>query len=33
MADDPFSAIDHVQLAMPAGGERLARVLFVNCWG
>lgn len=30
MTDVPFTAIDHVQLAMPAGGEDMARHFYVD---
>ncbi len=33
MADHPFSAIDHVQLAMPAGGEDVARRFYGDLLG
>lgn len=33
MADFPFTAIDHVQLAMPAGGEARARDFYVGLLG
>ena len=33
MAEFPFTAIDHVQLAMPAGGEARARDFYVGLLG
>jgi hypothetical protein len=33
MSNPPFLAIDHVQLAMPAGGEDTARRFFVDLCG
>jgi catechol 2,3-dioxygenase-like lactoylglutathione lyase family enzyme len=33
MSNPPFLAIDHVQLAMPAGGEDTARHFFVDLLG
>jgi catechol 2,3-dioxygenase-like lactoylglutathione lyase family enzyme len=33
MANDPFSAIDHVQLAMPVGGEEQARAFYRGLLG
>jgi catechol 2,3-dioxygenase-like lactoylglutathione lyase family enzyme len=33
MAENPFTAIDHVQLAMPAGGEDLARKFYSDLVG
>jgi len=33
MSNSPFLAIDHVQLAMPAGGEDTARRFFVDLCG
>jgi catechol 2,3-dioxygenase-like lactoylglutathione lyase family enzyme len=33
MSTYPFSAIDHVQLAMPSGGEERARAFFVTLLG
>ncbi len=33
MANGPFSAIDHVQLAMPVGGESLARGFYHGLLG
>ena len=33
MRNSPFTAIDHVQLAMPAGEEDRARAFFVNLLG
>ena len=33
MGTYPFSAIDHVQLAMPLGGEDCARVFYENLLG
>src|SRR6266700_4884200 len=33
MSQPPFSAIDHVQLAMPASGEDTARRFFVDLLG
>jgi catechol 2,3-dioxygenase-like lactoylglutathione lyase family enzyme len=33
MTDLPFTAIDHVQLAMPRGGEETARKFFIDLLG
>src|SRR5215472_16025605 len=33
MGMHPFSAIDHVQIAMPAGGERQARAFYADLFG
>jgi catechol 2,3-dioxygenase-like lactoylglutathione lyase family enzyme len=33
MNDSPFTAIDHVQLAMPEGGEDRARAFYVSLLG
>ncbi len=33
MSDHPFTAIDHVQLAMPAGEEETARQFYSNLLG
>jgi catechol 2,3-dioxygenase-like lactoylglutathione lyase family enzyme len=33
MTDAPFTAIDHVQLAMPAGGEETARRFYADVLG
>ena len=33
MADSPFSAIDHVQLAIPVGGEAMARGFYRDILG
>lgn len=33
MADHPFTAIDHVQLAMPAGEENRARAFYAGLLG
>jgi catechol 2,3-dioxygenase-like lactoylglutathione lyase family enzyme len=33
MSRSPFLAIDHIQLAMPAGGEETARGFFVDLCG
>jgi catechol 2,3-dioxygenase-like lactoylglutathione lyase family enzyme len=33
LSEDPFLEIDHVQLAMPAGGEETARRFFVDVLG
>jgi catechol 2,3-dioxygenase-like lactoylglutathione lyase family enzyme len=33
MADVPFVAIDHVQLAMPPGGEQTARLFYATALG
>jgi catechol 2,3-dioxygenase-like lactoylglutathione lyase family enzyme len=33
MADVPFAAIDHVQLAMPPGGEQTARLFYATALG
>jgi len=33
MTDAPFTAIDHIQLAMPAGGEETARRFYADVLG
>jgi catechol 2,3-dioxygenase-like lactoylglutathione lyase family enzyme len=33
VAEHPFLEVDHVQLAMPAGGEQIARRFFVDVLG
>jgi len=33
LSEDPFLEIDHVQLAMPSGGEERARRFFVDVLG
>jgi catechol 2,3-dioxygenase-like lactoylglutathione lyase family enzyme len=33
LSEDPFLEIDHVQLAMPSGGEETARRFFVDVLG
>src|SRR5258708_32099135 len=33
MSGEPFTAIDHVQLAMPAGGEQKARAFYGELLG
>jgi catechol 2,3-dioxygenase-like lactoylglutathione lyase family enzyme len=33
LSEDPFLEIDHVQLAMPSGGEETARRFFVDALG